>query len=212
MIADTDVRRGASPAARPCRSLAGVLAVALAVPPLLAAAAAPLVVAEGGVARAAIVVGRDALPAERHAAGELASFLAQVTGGTFPVVETAPVGRPRLIVGPDAAKAVDPGLPDLALGTDGIVLKTVGTDLVLSGGRPRGTLYAVYTLLEDVVGCRWWSPGVSTIPEKPDLALPALDRRYVPPMGGLDFTPMVALLILWFAEQLLSTLIRSIVY
>ena len=37
-------------------------------------------------------------------------------------------------------------------------------------------------------------------------------RRYVPPTGGLDFTPMIALLILWFAEQLLYTLLRSIIY
>ncbi len=28
-------------------------------------------------------------------------------------------------------------------------------------------------------------------------------RRYIPPMGGLDFTPVVALLILWFVERLL---------
>lgn len=28
-------------------------------------------------------------------------------------------------------------------------------------------------------------------------------RRYIPPMGGLDFTPMVALIILWIVEQLL---------
>ena len=32
-------------------------------------------------------------------------------------------------------------------------------------------------------------------------------RRYIPPMGGLDFTPMVALVILWIVEQLLRTLI-----
>ncbi|MEE8390918.1 MAG: YggT family protein [Anaerolineae bacterium] len=32
-------------------------------------------------------------------------------------------------------------------------------------------------------------------------------RRYIPPMGGMDFTPIVALLILRFAEQLLRTLI-----
>ncbi len=32
-------------------------------------------------------------------------------------------------------------------------------------------------------------------------------RRYVPPMGGLDLTPMVALLILWFIERVLQTLI-----
>jgi YggT family protein len=32
-------------------------------------------------------------------------------------------------------------------------------------------------------------------------------RRYIPPVGGLDFTPMVALLILWLVEQLLQLLI-----
>ena len=37
-------------------------------------------------------------------------------------------------------------------------------------------------------------------------------RRYIPPMGGMDFTPMVALLILWFAERLLYTLIWAVVY
>lgn len=28
-------------------------------------------------------------------------------------------------------------------------------------------------------------------------------RRYISPMGGLDFTPMVALIILWIVERLL---------
>ena len=32
-------------------------------------------------------------------------------------------------------------------------------------------------------------------------------RRYIPPMGGLDFTPTVALLLLWFVERLLRALI-----
>jgi YggT family protein len=32
-------------------------------------------------------------------------------------------------------------------------------------------------------------------------------RRYIPPVGGLDFTPMVALLILWLVEQLLQLLV-----
>jgi uncharacterized protein YggT (Ycf19 family) len=34
----------------------------------------------------------------------------------------------------------------------------------------------------------------------------------VPPIGGLDFSPMVALLILWFVEQLLRTLLLSLAY
>jgi len=35
-------------------------------------------------------------------------------------------------------------------------------------------------------------------------------RRYIPPVGGMDFTPMVALLILWFVERLLQTLIMAL--
>lgn len=34
-------------------------------------------------------------------------------------------------------------------------------------------------------------------------------RRSIPTVGGLDFSPMVALLILWFIEQLLRTLLLS---
>jgi len=37
-------------------------------------------------------------------------------------------------------------------------------------------------------------------------------RRSIPLIGGLDFSPMVALLILWFVEQLLYTLLRSFAF
>ncbi|RLC97239.1 MAG: YggT family protein [Chloroflexi bacterium] len=35
-------------------------------------------------------------------------------------------------------------------------------------------------------------------------------RRYIPPMGGLDFTPMVGLLAVWLVEQLLQLLILAL--
>jgi len=35
-------------------------------------------------------------------------------------------------------------------------------------------------------------------------------RRYIPPVSGLDFTPMVALIILWLVEQLLRVLIVAL--
>jgi YggT family protein len=35
-------------------------------------------------------------------------------------------------------------------------------------------------------------------------------RRYIRPVGGLDFTPMVALLLLWFVEQLLQLLVLAV--
>lgn len=36
-------------------------------------------------------------------------------------------------------------------------------------------------------------------------------RRNIPYVGGFDFSPMVALLILWLLEQLLRTLILSFI-
>ncbi len=35
-------------------------------------------------------------------------------------------------------------------------------------------------------------------------------RHNIPSIGGLDFSPMVALLFLWFAEQLLRMLLLSL--
>ena len=54
--------------------------------------------------------------------------------------------------------------------------------MFLAGDRPRGTLYAVYTFLEDMVGCRWWSAKVSTHSTSagPDRAEQHV--RYVPPL------------------------------
>ncbi len=140
----------------------------------------PLTVAENGAAKAVIVVGEGATEAERHAANELAAFLKQITGAAFEVSPPPAAGKSRLLVGPDAAKLAAPDFSTDGLGADGIVIRTVGNDLILAGGRPRGTLYAVYTFLEDQLGCRWWSSKVSTIPRKPTLTVGELNIRYVP--------------------------------
>ncbi len=139
-------------------------------------------IAKDGTAQAVIVVAKDAIAPEKHAAAELASFLKQVTGASFDVVNSAPAGKTRLLVGPHAAKLADKGFTTDGLGAEGIVIRTVGDNLILAGGRPRGTLYAVYTFLEDCVGCRWWSSKASTIPKKPTLGVGPMKIRYVPPL------------------------------
>ena len=56
-----------------------------------------------------------------------------------------------------------------------MVIRSVGTDLILTGGRPRGTLYAVFRFLEEYVGVHWWTPFEEEVPHRPTLKLPALD-------------------------------------
>jgi len=137
-------------------------------------------IAEKGVAKAVIVIAEDAGEPEQHAAAELADFLQQITGAKFDIVHPPAAKRCRLLVGPKAAKSAAADFSTDGLGTDGIIIRTVGNDLILAGGHPRGTLYAVYTFLEEHLGCRWWSSTESTIPNKPTFKVGKLDVRYVP--------------------------------
>jgi hypothetical protein len=66
------------------------------------------------------------------------------------------------------------------LGAEGYVLLTKGKHLVIAGGEPRGTLYGVYGLLEDHLGCRWFTPAVSTIPKAATLTVEYLDELRIP--------------------------------
>ncbi|MHC4703211.1 MAG: DUF4838 domain-containing protein [Planctomycetota bacterium] len=106
-------------------------------------------------------------------------------GAEFEIEPPPAEGKSRLLVGPGAARLAQPDFTTDGLGEDGIVIRNVGDDLILAGGYPRGTLYAVYTFLEDMLGCRWWSSRVSTIPTKPTIVVrgqyvsrsPALEYR-----------------------------------
>ncbi|OGV73350.1 MAG: hypothetical protein A3K19_26620 [Lentisphaerae bacterium RIFOXYB12_FULL_65_16] len=158
--------------------------------PVAAPVAPPLNLAQDGKTAYVIAVDAKASAPERHAAEELAAFLKQVTGAEFALRSPEEAGAaPRIAVGPAAAKATGPALSLDGLGADGIVIKAVPPHLVLTGGdgAPRGTLYAVYTFLEDQVGCRWWTRSESTIPTRPVLDIPAaLDVRYIPPFERRD--------------------------
>ena len=150
------------------------------------ARAAEITVAQDGQAKAVVVVAADATPPQRHAAEELAHFLGKVTGATPQITHQLDAAKVNLLVGPGAAGLADAGFTTDGLGTDGIVIRTVGRNLILAGGEPRGTLYAVYTFLEDHVGCRWWSPRSSTIPKTPTLTIGPLNVRHVPPLEYRD--------------------------
>jgi hypothetical protein len=139
-------------------------------------------IAEEGAAKAVIIVAPDSPEPEKHAAAELAEFLQQITGAKFETTYGFVSGKSRILVGLKAAKLAIPNFSSKGLGSDGIVIRTIGNDLILAGGEPRGTLYAVYTFLEDHIGCRWWSSKVSTIPKKPTLKVGNLNVQYVPPL------------------------------
>ena len=143
---------------------------------------APVKIARRGRAEARVVLASGASETERFAADELALLLHIVTGGTFPVSEDPGSPGGRLLVGPGAAGFATPAVDLAGLGHEEIVVTSSGGDLILAGGGPRGTLYAVYTFLEDVVGCRFWTGTASRIPWRPNLAVGRMDIRFEPPL------------------------------
>src|SRR5687767_4223013 len=150
-----------------------------------AAAAHAIEIANDGRATCVIVIA-DAAPAtDKTAAKELAEQLCAVTGGTFDIKVESNVAAdaPQILVGASKrAKQLAGDVDWTALGADGIVIKTVGPHLVLSGApdAPRGTIYAVHTFLEDHVFIRWWTSTESHVPRKPSLSFAAIDVTYVP--------------------------------
>lgn len=139
-----------------------------------------------GKAECSIVQPAGALELEALAVKELADHLEKVIGQRPPIVD-APGEGVNILVGrsPEIERLVHDVNFD-ELGTEGIVMRTVGKNLVLTGGRPRGVLFAVYTFLQDVVGVRWWAPDVTHIPSKPTLIVsdlkvvdqPAFEMRH----------------------------------
>jgi len=139
-------------------------------------------IARRGKAAAKIVVSADAGETEKWAADELAFFLHLSTGCAIPVVADATPYQNRLLVGEGAARLAGTGFDAKSLQPEEIIVQTAGHDLILAGGSPRGTLYAVYTFLEDVVGCRWWTQAVWNVPRKPSLVVGPVSIRYAPPL------------------------------
>lgn len=146
-------------------------------------AAQDLTLAEGGRSEYRIVLAADAAPAERHAAEELRAFLREMSGAEVPIGTEADPPAPREICLNARARiaALDPGFAKIEPGPDGYAIRAKGPHLLLLGHRPRGTLYGVYDLLEEHLGCRFFTRDVRRVPKRETLRLPPLDLAYAPP-------------------------------
>lgn len=141
-----------------------------------------LTLVQDGTPRCSIVLSVDASLSERHGAKELQRFLQQMTGAYIPIVEdqTSLSGSAIWIGLSDTLQQKGFTLDMTRLKTDGFVIEQIADGVVIAGSRIRGTLNGVYGFLEDVLGCRWYTPNVSHIPVKPTIAFEGLSVEQVP--------------------------------
>ncbi len=143
---------------------------------------AQVVLADKGQSRYRIVIPADAIPSEQYAAEELQRYLERMAGVNLPIVpDKEPMTTREILLGDNEhLRQLGIRIDFSRLGTDGFVLRTYRNHLIIAGGRPRGTLYGVYALLEEKLGVRWFTPEVESVPKMPRVELPQLNETQVP--------------------------------
>lgn len=115
-----------------------------------------------------IVVAPDAIESEMFAAQEFSELFAKASGIKLPIIRTPKGPDQHVYIGPGTAMARHPaGFRVDEFGPEDLRIIVRDDTIVIAGGRPRGTLYGVYSFLEDHVGVRFLTA----------------DHTYIPPLG-----------------------------
>ena len=133
-----------------------------------------------------IVVAADAHPAVIYAAEEFQRYYEQATGAQLPIVnEGKQDDGGHVYVGLSDALAKSPARIDAAgLGPEDLRIRVRGPEIALVGGGPRGTLYSVYTYLENVLGIRFLTAEHTHVPKVDPSNLPRqFDKTFHPPLA-----------------------------
>jgi len=126
-----------------------------------------------------IAVSNVQIPSEVTASKELQTYIFRSTGVKLPIVKESKLkrGAGAIMLG----STVFAGKVGISpKGSEQWVIRTVGNRLVLAGGRPRGTLYAVYHFLEDIMGIHWWTIWDETVPNHKILSIGSLNLSGTP--------------------------------
>ena len=123
-----------------------------------------------------IVHGSTATASEMKAATELQTYMQKISGVTIPVVDDSTEASKKEIIVGSTNRETKGAFNRQELQEDGFVIKTRGEKLWLIGGGDRGTLYSVYTFLEDYMGCRFYTETNEYIPNNFSFSLSYIEE------------------------------------
>ena len=117
-----------------------------------------------------ITVSDDATPSEKYAAEEFQKWFNQATRLTLPLDTTRNDGQ--VIIGASST-----------LSDEDIEISVDSSQIQISGGMPRGILYAVYQFLEELLGLRFLTADHTYSPDASALQIPCGSYTYSPPFS-----------------------------
>lgn len=141
----------------------------------------PMYIVEDGETDFVIVTADDADACIMTAVEELQTYVEKISGAELEhVAESDYVqGSKAIVIGETKLDITDTDCSQI--GEDGFLLYSDGNYLLINGEDSRGTLYGVYTLLEEYLGVRWFTPTLERVPESEDIAVDANLNRIVEP-------------------------------
>ncbi len=120
-----------------------------------------------------VYVSKDADRELYGSANDLCKYLKLISGADFSInkidLDVLPSGFGIVVGVADDRKAQE------SLAGDGFIMRTNGDKLHLYGKTSRGSSFAVYAFLEDVLGCRWWSCDEEDVPKAESLKISSLN-------------------------------------
>jgi len=133
-----------------------------------------------------IVLDNSAIPSEVTAANELQDLIYEAFDVNLPIVSSAS-GTHHIFVGAGSSMtSSNIGFSVAGFDDDKFRIKVGNGNIAIAGGNPRGTLYGVYTFLEDYVGVRFLTEDHTYVPTiTSNQMVGPLDRIFEPPFKYL---------------------------
>ena len=141
-----------------------------------------MVIIEDGSTDFVIVYADDADECINTAVSELQLYLEKISGVKIDAVKESEFsGGKAILIGETQLENSVTEINRDDIFADGFILYSDGNYLIITGAQSRGTLYGVYTLLEEYFGVRWFTPELEIIPGNDRVVIDAAINRKVEP-------------------------------
>ena len=144
---------------------------------------APMYIVDDGVSDFVIVTEENPDATTKTAVNELQTYIKKISGTELKAVtenEVTPEDN-AIIIGETSLEKGIVDINRLEIAKDGFMLHSDGKHLFIAGSDNRGTLYGVYTFLEEYLGVRWFTPELEVVPENKDIVIDSHINRIVEP-------------------------------
>lgn len=132
---------------------------------------------QNGKSRYSIIRAQNATAIEIKACEVLQSYLKQISGVQIPIVlDTKPDKAYEILIGGTNRSE------KFKIQPDGFVIETSSDKLIITGSN-NGTLYGVYSFLEEYLGCRKYTATLKIIPSSKTVSIPEIKNHQSPQLN-----------------------------